>query len=486
MRTAHASPGIDAVKPRLEPLPDGGARAGVLLGALVLTLDFFTVLVALPSLQRDLGTSDAELQLVVAAYSTAFASGLIASGRLGDVYGNRRIYVAGLVLMILSTVAASLAQSTTAFLLIRFLQGLAAAMVQPQVLTIVGTRFAGHARRKAFAGYALSQALGGVAGQLLAGFMISLNVAGMGWRAAFLVLLPALVLALVLSLRLPAERVAEKRIRLDLAGMAMCSIALGWLAWAVTVCRVTRPWPEFVAHLAGSLALCALFVWHQHRLERQGLQPMLPLRLLQSARVRQGLVCVFVFYLGLMSFYWLLSVRLQREMGLDAWAAGQLFALYGGCFMVATAASPAFHRRWGARVLAWSAWLLALGHGLGIAATQAGTDLIPLAMALAVTGLGVGAVMSQLLAMATAGGAPEEAGALAGVVGTVQAAGNALGAALVPIAYLSASAGGPPGKMLEPYSLGLLLLLVLAMLLALISGRIRSPEAAADTVSGPS
>ena len=465
-------------------VPDGGARAGVFLGALVLTLDFFTVLVALPSLQRDLGSSDAELQLVVAVYSTAFASGLIASGRLGDAYGNRRIYVAGLVLMILTTVAASLVPSTAAFLCIRFVQGLAAAMVQPQVLAIVGTRFAGHERRKAFAGYALSQALGGVAGQLLAGFVISLDVAGMGWRASFLVLLPALVLALVLSLRLPAERPAAGSLRLDLTGMALCSLALGWLSWTITVCRVTRPVSEFVAHLAGSLALCALFAWHQQRLERQGLQPMLPLRLLQSVRVRLALACVFVFYLGLMSFYWLLSVRLQREMGLDAWAAGQLFALYGGCFMAATAISPALHRRWGPRVVAWSACLLALGHGLGIAATQSGNGLLPLAVALAVTGLGVGAVMSQLLAMATVGAAPEEAGALAGVVGTVQAAGNALGAAVVPIAYLSASTAGKPRAALEPYSTGLLLLLMLAVLLALISRRVRSPAGAADAAPG--
>jgi MFS family permease len=121
---------------------------------------------------------------------------------------------------------------------------------------------------------------------------------------------------------------------------------------------------------------------------------------------------------------------------------------------------------------------------LGIAATQSGNGLLPLAVALAVTGLGVGAVMSQLLAMATAGAAPEEAGALAGVVGTVQAAGNALGAAVVPIAYLSASTAGKPRAALEPYSTGLLLLLMLAVLLALISRRVRSPAGAADAAPG--
>lgn len=448
-----------------------GALLALLAGAFVIALDFFLTLVTLPSIQRSLGSSDAELQLMVAAYATAFAAGLVAAGRLGDIYGSRRIYQLGLLLFALASLGAFAAPSSVLMIVARATQGLAGALMQPQIIAILALHFGGRSRGRAFAAYALSQALAGVTGQLTAGVIIDWNVGGWGWRACFLAVVPVVLLAMLLTQACVDDRSAARPPRVDWIGMLLGSAALVSLIWTLTVGMSRLPWPAFVTGLGASAVLALCFAVQQRRLARASGHPTLPVHLLRRRSVQLGLYCVFLFYLGLMSFYWLFSVRTQQELGLGAAEAGKLFAVYGVTFMIATVCSPQLTRRWGRAALPRGAWLLACGHVSAIIVTQAGAPLPWMGGALAVTGLGMGLVMAPLLSAVTANASAEDAGALAGTVGTVQSAANALGTAIVPVAYLSREAASPSGFFLGGYSTSLLALAVLATAVALLSHR---------------
>src|SRR6266704_839319 len=163
------------------------ALAVLLTGSFIYTLDFFVVNVAIPSLQRDLHANAAAVQFVVAGYGVATAAGLITGGRLGDLFGRRRMFFAGLVLFCLASAACGLAPTAAILVLARVLQGLAAALFAPQVLAILGVVYQGRDRVTAFTAYGLSLGLAAVCGQLIGGLLIQADVAGSGWRAVFLV-----------------------------------------------------------------------------------------------------------------------------------------------------------------------------------------------------------------------------------------------------------------------------------------------------------
>lgn len=446
-----------------------GALLALLAGAFVIALDFFLALVTLPSIQRSLGSTDAELQLMVAAYATAFAAGLVTAGRLGDIYGSRRMYQVGLLLFVLASLGAFAAPSSAMMVAARMCQGLAGALIQPQTVAILTLRFGDRRRGRVFAAYALSQALAGVTGQLAAGVIIEWDLGGWGWRVCFLAVVPVVALAMLLTQACVGERSAVRAPRIDWAGMMLGSAALAGLIWTLTVGWSRLPWPAFAVGLGVSAGLALCFAAQQRNLARASGNPTLPVHLLGRRPVQRGLACVFLFYLGLMSFYWLFSVRTQQELGLGAADAGELFAVYGLSFMIATMLSPQVSRRWGGVALSRGAWLLACGHLGGILVTQTDASLAWMGSALALTGLGVGLVMAPLLAAVTGNASTEDAGALAGTVGTVQSAANALGTAIIPVAYLSREAPGSSGLALGGYATSLLALAVLATALALLS-----------------
>lgn len=457
------------------PWREHGALVGLLAGAFVIALDFFIALVALPSIQRSLASSNAELQLMVASYATAYAAGLVASGRLGDAYGSHRMFRIGLLLFGLASLGAALAPSTALMIAARIAQGLAGAMLQPQIIAILALRFRGEARGRAFAAYALSQALAGVLGQLSAGWVISLDLGGWAWRPGFLIAMPVVLLAAVLVRRSGVECAQAERSPVDWTGMLLGSGALSCLIWSLTVGRAHVGIQALAGGAGAAVLLAVVFAMQQRRLYLAGGRPTLPLHLIRRKPIRFGLACVFLFYFGLMSFYWLFSVRTQQEMGLDPAATGRLFAVYGVMFMVSTLAGPALSRRYGTSTLAHGAWLMALGHAAGVLAAHGDPNILWMGLALAVTGIGIGLVMAPLLALVTAGASTGDAGALAGTIGTVQSAANALGTAIVPLAYVVGEsahrASGTSDIALDGYQASLLLLSGLAMVLALLSKR---------------
>ncbi len=229
---------------------DGLSTRQKLLLALILTGQFMAVLdasivnVAIPTIRRDLGATGAQLQLIVASYVIAYAVLLITGARLGQRFGFRRTFLWGLAIFTLASLACGLAPTSEVLIVVRAIQGGGAALMVPQVFSLIQRNFSGPGRAQALSLWAATLALGGLVGQVLGGLLVTANILGEGWRPVFLVNVPIGIILLVASLRLlPVDRPDRAR-PLDLAGLLSLAAAVlllvvplvlgheeGWPAW---------------------------------------------------------------------------------------------------------------------------------------------------------------------------------------------------------------------------------------------------------------
>src|SRR5436190_1805023 len=242
----------------------------LLAGQAMATMDQSILAVAAPSLRVDLHASDAQLQLVVAMYTLAFAALVVIGARLGDVVGRRRAFLTGLVAFTVASLAGGLAPSSAFLIVARAVQGAAAALMTPQVLSIIQRRFAGETRARAIGAYSLILAVGVAAGQVLGGLLVGAHLVAAAWRPALLVNAPVGAVLLVAARRgLPVVRV-EMRRRLDVAGVVALSVALLALVVPLTFGR-NAGWPVWVWP---SLAACVLSFASFVALERRAREPL--------------------------------------------------------------------------------------------------------------------------------------------------------------------------------------------------------------------
>ena len=421
----------------------GPGRLGLwvmLSGTFLVVLDFFIVNVALPSMQRELLASAGTLQLVVAGYGLATAAGLITGGRLGDLFGRRRMFMLGLLLFTLASAACGFAPNAEMLVAARVLQGLAGALLQPQVLAMIGLAYIGEGRARAFAAYGLTLGLGATLGQLVGGLLIHADPAGLGWRSCFLINVPIGLLALVLAPRVIPPLANNGNSRLDLAGMLLA--AAGSVAVVLPLVEGREQgWPLWSwLCLAAALPLLAAFAFQQRRLAVRGGAPLVAPALLANGRFVTGLLTTLAFYVGNASLYFVLALYLQQGLALGPLASGMVFTSLAVGFFATSMAGARLARRFGGKPpIALGALVLAAGHALQFVnvAGWAGHShvvawMVPL---LLVQGAGLGMVMAPLVSTVLAGLPPQHAGVASGVLSMVQQASNALGVALIGILF---------------------------------------------------
>ncbi|MFJ7278158.1 MFS transporter [Kitasatospora sp. NPDC098663] len=436
-----------------------GLLAVVLTATFMTALDFFVVNVAVPSVQADLGAGPAAVQWVIAGFSLALAAGLVTAGRLGDRYGRRRVFGLGLALFTLASAGCGLAPTAAALVGARVMQGLAAALMGPQVLAILRTAFSGAAQARAFARYGLTMGVGAVFGQLIGGLLIRADLFGLGWRSCFLINLPIGLAALALVRRCLPESRAPQRPGLDPVGVLLVTTALTALVLPL-IQGPAQGWPLWTwLCLGGALALLAGFVVHQHRTRTgattpdsgsgsgSGSGPAAPLvdtRLFRTRAFGAGLLAQLAFWLGQASFFLVLALYLQLGRGLDALGAGLVFTAIGlGYLLTSNVTHRVAARLGGARTIAAGGLLMAVGLGLlALAVCGApGGSVWWLTPGLFVDGLGMGLVIAPVTSVVLAGVEPQLVGSAAGVLATVQQVGGALGIALIGLLYYG---GGDP------------------------------------------
>lgn len=457
------------------PPPVTSAEAGppravllvLLAGTFLAVLDFFVVNVAIPSIERDLRASSAAVEFVVTGFALAYGCGLVIGGRLGDRVGRRRMYLLGVGLFTVASVACGVAPTSTVLIAARVAQGLAAALLAPQVLAIINTSHSGEARARAFNAYGVTMGLAAVFGQVIGGLLIEADLFGWGWRACFLINLPVGVAVLAVAARVVPESRAPRPPRLDLPGMLLVAMALFAVVFPLVEGR-QQGWPGWVWwSLAAAVVLCAGYGVYQRRLRLRGGHPVVDLTLFGERAFTVGLLVQVTFYAGIAAFFLVLALYLQFGRGLGALGAGLVYLAHGAGYLATSTTARRVAATLGRQVIAAGAVLRILGLGTLLVvvprAAEAGSIgwLVP---ALVIDGAGIGLGVAPLASTVLSRVTAQHAGAASGVLTTGLQAGNALGVALIGVAFYGALArtGGSPGAYQHAFTAGLVYLLAVA------------------------
>jgi EmrB/QacA subfamily drug resistance transporter len=411
----------------------------VLLLAAVLDLVDVTIAnVAIPTIQRDLGASYEAIQWVLAGYTLAFALGLITGGRLGDIYGRKRLFLIGVGGFALGSALCGLAPSPELLVAARVLQGAMAAVMIPQVLSIIQASFPPDEWGAAFGAYGAVAGLASAAGPLMGGLLIRGDLFGLGWRPIFLVNVPVALVALVAAALVVRESRSEHPLRLDLAGVAIVTVGLLLLVYPLVKGR-DLGWPAWtLASMIASVPVLILFAfWERRKVGKDG-SPLVPLGLFGGRAFVAGLLVNLIFFLGVGSFFLVLALHLQVGLGFTPLHAGLTILPFSLGGVVASGISVQLAPKLGRRVLAAGALLMAAGvAGLILAfstfGTQAGSwEMLP---ALLVAGFGMGLILPPLVDVILAGVSSDDAGAASGVLSSTNQLGNAVGVAIIGVIF---------------------------------------------------
>jgi EmrB/QacA subfamily drug resistance transporter len=404
-------------------------------------LDGTIVNVAAPTISRDLHASAAALQWTIGGYALAFAVGLLAGARLGDIYGRKRLFILGSFAFVAASLACAFAVDPGMLIGCRLAQGTAAALLIPQGLGILKDVFPPAELGSAFAVFGPVIGLSAVLGPILGGVLIDADLFSTGWRMIFFVNLPLGLIAAIGAARLLPERRDVRPPRLDLVGTVLGAAAMGLLVYPLIQGREAG-WPAWTyLMLAASAVAFGLLVAWTRRLRRAGRDPLVEPGIFSHRAYSAGLLCITVFFAGMIGTLLVLTLFLQFGAHFSAIHAGLTLAPFAlGTAAGATLAATVLVKRLGRSTLhvgvtieAGGIWWLyqAIGaHGLGT------TSLDILAPQL-LLGLGLGMLISPLFDFILAAVTDDEAGSAAGVVNAVQQLAGALGVAVIGTAFFS-------------------------------------------------
>ena len=328
------------------------ALAVLLTGTLLPPLDFFIVNVALPAIRTNLHASPGDARLVVSVYAAAYAVTLILGGRLGDIYGRKRVFIFGMLGFGIASALCGFAPSPAVLVAGRLLQGVMAAIMGPQSLASIHAIFPAEEKNRALSFYGATFGLASVAGQLLGGVLVSADLFGLGWRSVFLINLPVIVLAIPAATVLLRENRAEKSEKLDIPGAIL--LAAGLLAFVLPLIEGRENnWPWWCKILLiTSIPLLLTFWQYEKKIESKGASPLVYPSLFMKSGLRKNLAAAFFFY-ALASFFLIFAVYEQGGLGHDTLATGLAILPLGIGFFLGPWCSPLIVRRLGSRTAAF-------------------------------------------------------------------------------------------------------------------------------------
>jgi EmrB/QacA subfamily drug resistance transporter len=416
------------------------AVALVLSAAFMLLADISIINIAGPSIQRSLGATIAEIQLLVAAYQVAYATALITGGRLGDIVGRRKMMMIGTASFTLASLACGLAQSPTQLLVFRAWQGVSAALIYPQVLATLTIVVPPERRARAFSIFGAVISGATIAGPLIAGVLIRLDLFESGWRPIFLIKVPVVILVMILSpYFVPAVRNPNAK-RLDLVGAALTILLISALTIPLTIGR-DQGWPLWSwISLAATPILAVVILRWESAVNARGGSPLMPPPLWKIPGFRIGLALYLTLFSGVVPFFLYYSIVPQYGAGYGALTAGLSMVPYAiGTMTTSLRSASIVAKHTTRKVLIAGALICSLGSILMVVPLLAtgGGDYLALWMAptMLLTGLGLGLVVPPLLNFVLGTVGTADVGAASGMLSTTQQLGGALGVAVIGVVF---------------------------------------------------
>jgi EmrB/QacA subfamily drug resistance transporter len=440
----------------------------VLMGTFMTILDVAIVNVAIPSIRADLHANFGQIEFVVSAYTLTYACLLVTGGRLGDNYGRKRLFILGLAVFAAASAACGLAPTTPVLIAARAVQGIGGALMYPQVLAIIQVNFTGNERAKALGIFGSVIGIAAVAGQILGGSILALDLWHLEWRPIFLVNVPLGLATIIAAVFVLPKDEHTDVVGLDWGGVALVTTALVLLIVPLLEGR-ELDWPLWiVASFIAAFPMFGLFVWYERRFAARGGRALVRMELFACKSFAFGVPIAALFMASYAGFLFTLALYLQVGLGFSPLQSGMTYTPTAIGFFITSLAAPRVIPLLGRQVL--TVGYIIGAFGLAATATTAyaaGAHLhgFELAPALFMVGLGNGFGLSPLVGTVIAGLAPQEAGAGAGVVTTTLQVGNALGVAILGLLFFALLGTAAPGAsyadafaMTLPLCAGLLLL----------------------------
>ena len=418
------------------------ALALILMVSAMDILDGTIVNVAIPSIREDLGTSSAGLQWIVGGYALTFAIGLIAGGRLGDIYGRRRMFQIGVASFTLMSLLCGLAPSSAVLITTRLLQGFAAAMMIPQGFGLIRESFSQKDLPRALSFWGPSSALGALLGPVIGGLLIDLDAFGSGWRAVFLVNIPLGIFAVIASTRLlPEASEHGDKSGLDVTGAAILGLAVGLLFFPLIEGR-EQGWPLWIfAMFPASAAMLYFFVRFERHREHEGKSRIILLSVFNRISFVGGSSLVSLLFVAMAGLLLVTTLYLQIDQNYSAIHAGLTFvplsigtaigAIGAGMFLLPRIGRHTLHLGAVTGLVGTLALLFVLdAYGANITTWH-------LAIPTMIFGMGVGLLITPAYSFAMSGLSFIQLGSGSGVINSMQQLGTAIGVAAIGTIFFS-------------------------------------------------
>ena len=410
------------------------ALAVLLIASFMNLIDVTIVNVAIPSMQQDLGANASQIEWVIAAYVLAFALGLLPFGRLGDIVGRTRMFLIGVGAFSAASAFCGLAPSIEWLIAARTVQGLAGAMMTPQVLAIATVTFPPEERGQSFSLFGLAAGLAAVAGPIVGGLLIGADLGGLDWRPIFLVNVPVGIVAVVLGWFIIPRPPGHPELRNDYAGIALFAAAMLALVYPLIEGR-SVDWAPWTWELMGLAAvLLVLFVLWERRMARLGRPQLLSYSLITNGNFLLGAGITTIFASGIPGFFMIISIMLQVGFGFSPIESGLTNTPFSVGVLLVSLVAGRFGSSYLRTRVALAAGMLVVGIAwLHVIIARLGDSidhwsfLPPLLLA----GLGLGLGFSALFQTVLNGIPARDAGAAAGSLQAFQQVGGSIGVALV-------------------------------------------------------
>ncbi|MDP4093614.1 MAG: MFS transporter [Bacillota bacterium] len=418
----------------------------LILAAAMDMMDVCIVNVAIPVIQKDIGVKYSMLQWVIAGYALSFAILLITGGRLGDIFGRKKLFLIGIAGFTITSVMCGLAQTGITLVVWRFLQGALAAMMVPQVLSIIQVIFPPEKRGSAAAVYGSMAGLATVLGPVIGALLTQNNILGLSWRPIFFINVPVGITAFIAGSLILKESKAPNAHKLDIPGVIIITIALLMLIYPI-IQGNDSGWPLWgYILMVASVPVFISFVLYELRVSRKG-SPLIVLSLFKNRAFTIGLIVNFLTYAGVTSFFMLLNIYTQTGLGYSVLNAGLITLPWSVGMGITSAIASQYVYKYGRKMLFLGTLLLLVGiAALIFTINHFGIDIKvwQLSIGLVVGGLGMGFVVPILLTMIVAGVQKNDAGSASGIINTVAQIGNAVGIAIIGIVLLSSLSSTSP------------------------------------------